>query len=120
MSSPDDGLACPVQEIVDLYHEHMPDNPRCKVLNDTRRRLIRARWKEAARLDCKPFGYATRADGLEAWRKFFATCAESDFLTGKAQPQHGKPPFVADVDFLMSSSGFARCLENKYHREVAA
>jgi len=112
-------LACPVEEIIGLYHAAMPDNPRVKVANQARKGAIKARWLEAARLSCKPFGYATRADGLAAWRVFFETCAESAFLTGRTTPQPGKPPFIADIDFLMSPSGFARCLENKYHRESA-
>ena len=112
--------ACPADAIVSLYHEVLPDNPRCKVLSDARRAAIRARWKEAAKLTCAPFGYSSRADGLAAWRRFFEVCAESDFLTGRAPAQHGKPPFIADIDFLMSPSGFAKTLENKYHREVAA
>lgn len=114
-----DPLACPAEEIVSLYHETMPTNPRCKVLNPSRRGAIKARWLEASRLTCKPFGYATRADGLAAWRSFFETCNESMFLTGRAVAQPGKPPFMADIDFLMSPSGFAKCLENKYHREAA-
>ena len=112
--------ACPADAIVALYHEILPDNPRCKVLSDARRAAIRARWKEAAKLNCAPFGYSSRADGLAAWRRFFEVCAESDFLTGRAPGLPGKPPFVADIDFLMSPSGFAKTLENKYHREVAA
>ena len=112
--------ACPADAIVALYHEILPDNPRCKVLSDARRAAIRARWKEAAKLNCAPFGYSSRADGLVAWRRFFEVCAESDFLTGRAPGLPGKPPFIADIDFLMSPSGFAKTLENKYHREVAA
>lgn len=111
--------SCPSADIVALYHELMPNNPEVKVLNEARRGAIRARWKEAAALDCKPFGYSSRAEGLAAWRSFFEVCNESDFLTGKVQAQPGKPPFVADIDFLMSPSGFAKCLENKYHREAA-
>ena len=114
-----DPVACPAEEIVALYHDAMPTNPRCKVLNSARRGAIKARWLEASRLTCKPFGYNTRADGLDAWRTFFKTCNESAFLTGQASPQPGKPPFVADIDFLMSPGGFAKCLENKYHREAA-
>lgn len=111
--------ACPAEEIIELYHAAMPDNPRVRVLNDARRKTIRARWKEAASLECKPFGYSSREEGLEAWRQFFEVCADSDFLTGRAPAQPGKPPFLADIDFLMSPAGFAKCLENKYHREAA-
>ncbi|QGZ62110.1 hypothetical protein [Paraburkholderia acidisoli] len=112
-------LLCPTDRIVRAYHEVMPDNPRVKVLNNGRRKSIAARWKEAARLDCKPFGYSTVAEGLAAWRAFFEVCAQSEFLTGRSKPQPGKPPFVADIDFLMSPGGFSKCLENKYHRDAA-
>lgn len=114
-------MACPVEKLVGLYHELMPRNPRCRVLNQTRRKAIAARWKEAAYLNTFPFkgGYDTQAKGLACWREFFAICSDSDFLTGKTQPSQGRPPFLADLDFLMSPSAFAKTLENKYHREVA-
>lgn len=114
-------MSCPVDRLVSLYHELMPRNPRCKVLNQTRRKAIQARWKEAADLDTFPFkgGYDSTAKGLACWREFFAICADSDFLTGKSQPTPGRPVFLADLDFLMSPSAFAKTLENKYHREVA-
>lgn len=112
-------LTCPSAEIVALYHECMPDNPRCKILNDARKGAIRARWREAAALAHEPFGYTTRSEGMAAWKSFFQVCAESDFLTGKATPQPGRPPFLAEIDFIMSPQGFAKCLENKYHRTAA-
>jgi len=115
----DDVRRCPVGTLVDLYHQLMPNNPQLRVLNDTRKRLIRARWREAAALDCEPFGYTTRSGGIEAWRAFFTVCAESKFLTGRAPSAAGKPPFMADIDFLFSASGFAKTLENKYHRDAA-
>ncbi len=110
---------CPTEDLIKLYHELMPLNPPVKVINDGRRKAIRARWKEAALLSCQPFGYSNREDGLIAWRRFFTVCAESEFLTGRVPAMQGKPPFVADIDFLFSPSGFAKCLENKYHRESA-
>jgi hypothetical protein len=111
--------ACPVQQILDLYHAHMPMNPKVRVLDDARKKAIRARWNQASVLDgVGPFGYKTGPEGLAAWKRFFEVCAESDFLTGNAKPQPGKPPFVATIDFLMSPSGFKNAVENKYHREV--
>lgn len=111
---------CPIQELVSLYHTHLPDNPKVKVLSKQRVGMIRARWNEAAKLQARPFGYTTRSGGLEAWARFFAICAESPFLTGKSRPQPGKPPFVANIDFLLSPDGFAKTIENTYHREVGA
>jgi hypothetical protein len=119
IANQDEGIGhCPITRIIAAYHELMPLNPRVKVLNDKRKRSIAARWREAASLDFEPFGYKTVPDGLNAWRKFFEVCSESDFLTGKAKSLPGKPPFLADIDFLISPDGFAKCFENKYHREV--
>ncbi|WP_458365688.1 hypothetical protein [Burkholderia pseudomallei] len=112
-------LQCPVDQIVAAYHELMPKNPRVKVLHDDRRKAIAARWREAARLTCQPFGYKTVAAGVAAWRTFFRVCGDSDFLTGKCAPSPGRKRFVADIDFLTSPKGFAKCLENRYHEEAA-
>ncbi|MGS1028824.1 HNH endonuclease [Burkholderia glumae] len=112
-------LPCPVERIVEAYHELMPLNPRVRLLNAKRRRAIAARWREAATLTCKPFGYSTVEAGMDAWCRFFRVCADSDFLTGKVKPKPGQPPFLADIDFLISPDGFTKCLENKYHREAS-
>ena len=118
-SSPSDDIRqCPAGALVDAYHELMPNNPRVKVLSDARRSAIKARWIEASKLDCAPFGYTTKSAGLAAWREFLSICAESKFLTGLSPPAPGKPAFVADIDFLFSASGFAKTLENKYHRDA--
>lgn len=116
-----DRLPCPVDAILALYHELLPDNPRCKVINAARKKSISSRWREASKLQAFPFsgGYTERTDGLAKWREFFAICAESPFLTGRTKPVDGRPPFIADIDFLFSPSGFVKTLENKYHREVA-
>lgn len=116
--SADDVRQCPTGSLVNLYHELMPNNPRVKVLGKARISAIKARWLEAAKLEAEPFGYATRSAGLAAWRQFFGICAESKFLTGLSPPTPGKPAFVADIDFLFSPSGFAKTLENKYHRDA--
>ncbi|WP_169295550.1 hypothetical protein [Advenella sp. EE-W14] len=111
---------CPVQNIVDLYHEHMPDNPRVRILDNERIEKITERWNEAANSTVKPFGYKTVDEGLEAWKTFFEVCNHSDFLTGKIAPGPGRTiAFIAELDFLISAKGFKGCLENKYHRENA-
>lgn len=119
-SSDDDVSLCPVGSLVDMYHELMPANPRVKVLNEPRKKAIRARWKEAAVLEAAPFGYATKSEGISAWRTFFEHCAKSDFLTGKVPGKDGKKPFRADVEFLFSPNGFAKAVEGKYHPEAIA
>jgi hypothetical protein len=111
--------ACPVADLVNLYHENMPENPKCKVINKDRTASINARWEESKSLSCLPFGFKTVEEGLAAWASFFRVCNQSAFLTGKVPAVNGKLPFVADIDFLFSPSGFVKCLENKYHRDAA-
>lgn len=118
-SSPsDDVRQCPTGTLVNLYHELMPMNPRVKVLNAARKSAIKARWNEAAKLTCEPFGYGAQSEGIAAWRKFFEVCAESKFLTGLAPPMPGKPAFVADIDFIFAPTSLGKILENKYHRDA--
>lgn len=111
---------CPVQKIVDLYHEHMPDNPEVKLLNKERIKNITEKWQEAASLRANPFGYQTVEDGLKSWETYFEVCSQSPFLCGKVPPGPGRTrPFIADMDFLISENGFRKCLENTYHRKAA-
>ncbi len=117
-SSGDDALPCPVGSLVDFYHELMPENPRCMVLDESRKNVIRARWKAAAKLTVAPFGYHTREEGIEAWRTFFAYCAKSAFLTGRVPGREGKKPFRADIDFLFAPTKFRGAVEGKYHDGV--
>lgn len=111
---------CPVQEIVELYHQKMPENPKVKILDNKRIKAITEKWNEAAASHLQPFGYQTVEDGLKAWETFFDICNDSDFLTGKVAPGPNRTiPFIAELDFLMSDKGFKGCLENKYHRIAA-
>ncbi len=111
-------LSCPINELVRLYLDKMPSNPRIQHVTTKRRRLIAQGWQEASKIEAAPFcRYQTVQEGLQAWAEFFETCAESSFLTGKAPPREpGKPPFVADIEFLMKPDNIVKCLENKYHR----
>lgn len=98
---------CPQQEIIDLYREicvpaGMSD---VRVWNKTRQGLLRARWRQAS-----------KHQSLEFWRRYFEHCANSKFLTGQADPQPGKPPFVADLEWIVKPNNFAKIVEGKYHR----
>lgn len=100
------GSRPPVQEIVDLYHEILPDNPRVVKITDTRRSLIKQRWNDELKT-------------LDNWRNYFLHVSQSNFLTGKAEPQPGKPAFFADLEWLIRPSNLVKVAEGKYHREVS-
>lgn len=93
----------PVKKIVELYHEKLPELPRVEKITKTRAGLIRQRWKEDL-------------PTLESWANYFADVRGSPFLMGRVAPTNGRPPFVADLEFLVRPSSFAKIAEGKYHR----
>jgi hypothetical protein len=100
---------CPHQEIIALYHQHLPMGTQVRVWNDTRAKHLQSRWRESV-----------KRQNLEWWGKFFAFCAQSKFLTGQAQPARDRDPFVVSLDWLINPSNFAKVIEGKYHREKDA
>lgn len=105
---------CPHTQIIELYHEHCPTMPRCEVLNDARRGMLRQRWREV----CSGEKYET-AQAIEWWRDYFTFASTSKFLTGRAKPRPGEAPFLADFEWLISPKNFAKVVERRYHREAA-
>jgi hypothetical protein len=103
---------CPVEQIVADYHATLPQLPRVLVRNDKRDGLIRARWREVFAAGKA----ADRGDGLALFHEYFAHVAQSRFLTGRAEARNGSPPFVADLEWLMRPTNFAKVVEGKYHR----
>lgn len=72
--------------------------------------MLRARWR--GRYEQGKF--STQEEGVAWFRKFFAHVARSKFLTGQAEGQGGRPPFVADLEWLISPTNFVRVIEGKY------
>ena len=98
---------CPHQLIIDAYHELLPTCTPVKIWSEQRRKHLRQRWREDP-----------KRQHIEWWRKFFAYVAESKFLTGRAEAQPGRSPFVADLEWLVKPEKFAKTIEGKYHNEV--
>jgi hypothetical protein len=96
---------CPHQEIIQLYHDHLPMMPAVREWNASRQTKLRARWKEKA-----------DRQSLDWWAQFFAYVAESDFLCGRTAK-----PFVCSLEWLISPTNFAKVIEGNYeNRGVAA
>jgi hypothetical protein len=112
---------CPHEQIIALYHETLPQCPKVLEWNETRQGYLRARWKQMAMSNGASTGYRTTEDGLAYWRQFFEWVAQSDFLIGQADGRPGKPPFIADLEWLLRPQNFAKVIEGKYHdREAQA
>jgi len=113
---PDDkaGLPkCNHQAIVDLYHKHLPTLRRVEVWNDTRKGYLRQRWREVAEELAKD-NKAEISDVLTWFTEFFDHIGQSKFLTGRVSSKDGRP-FLADLEWILRPSNFAKIVEGKYH-----
>ena len=106
---------CDHKGILALYHETLPNLPAVEIWNDTRAGYLRQRWREVA-LDLSKDGAVTHADMLAWWKQYFELIKGSKFLTGKKQ-QKDKPPFLADLEWIIKPLNFTKIIEGKYHRE---
>lgn len=94
---------CPQAEIVALYHELLPTHRRMRVWDGERAKALRSRWREDP-----------KRQSLDYWRRFFAYVAQSPFLTGQVEAKD-RPPFVADLEWLVTKKNFIKVIERKYH-----
>lgn len=100
--------ACPHEQIIAMYHELLPANPRMKVWNGGREASLRARWREDS-----------KRQSLDYWRRFFVHVSESPFLTGRAH-RSGERPFLPGLDWLVTAKNFAKVIEGRYASQEAA
>jgi hypothetical protein len=56
----------------------------------------------------------TASDVLAWWGEFFKSVGKSRFLTGKVNSKDGRA-FVADLEWILKPSNFAKIVEGKYH-----
>lgn len=108
LSAKADTANCPHNEIIALYHEILPANPRIKVWDGARADSLRTRWREDP-----------KRQSLDYWRRFFGHVAASPFLTGKVEGKNGRT-FLPGLDWLVKAANFAKVIENRYHDGAAA
>lgn len=94
--------ACPQEQIVALYHRHLPANPAVRVWDDRRRRFLASRWREDA-----------ERQSVEWWDRFFGYVAKSKFLTGKVNG-HGDRTFLPSLEWIVRPQNFVKIIEGNY------
>lgn len=104
---------CPVDAIVGLYHEQLPDLPRVRLLNDKRKRALRKVWRwvlTSKKSDGMP--RATTAEEACAWlRGYFHRATKNDFLMGRGQRSAEHAGWQCDLDFLLTDNGMKHVIE---------
>ena len=104
---------CNHQGVIDLYHKHLPTLRRIEVWNETRKGYLRQRWREVADELAKTKEIQS-SDILGWFSDFFEHIGTSKFLTGRVNDKSGRS-FVADLEWILKPSNFAKIVEGKYH-----
>jgi len=92
----------PYGRIVDLYHQILPELPRCLKLTEARRAQIRGRWAGGD------------MDKEEEWVSYFQKVRQSRFLMGMSPASNGHKVFRADLEWLTRDGNCAKVWEGKY------
>jgi len=114
ISPPSGGLPnCDHEKVIALYHQHLPTLRRVEVWNETRKGYLRQRWREVAEELARQKEVQV-SDILDWFTEFFVHIGTSKFLTGRVNSKDGRP-FLADLEWILKPSNFAKIIEGKYH-----
>ena len=104
---------CDHKAVIELYHQNLPTMRRVEVWNETRAGYLRQRWREVA-AELAQAKEIDANDVLNWWGQFFQSVSKSRFLTGRVNGKDGRA-FVADLEWILKPSNFAKIVEGKYH-----
>lgn len=94
---------CPQKQIVDLYHQLLPELPQVRTWSNSQKRTLAARWNEDA-----------ERQSLDWWQEFFERVSRMDFLMGRVNPSRGSSPFQATLGWMVLPTNFAKILNGQY------
>lgn len=95
---------CPTEQLIELYHKHLPMLPRCEVISPKRKTSLSARWREV----CVEDKVENVEHGTRIFESIFSRAARSKFLTGK------KTDWRATFDWLIAPTNFVKVVEGSY------
>ena len=101
---------CPVDKIVELYHQTLPELPKVMAVTEKRKSAIKQRWTLI-----KP---DSLEDGVEAFKDYFGVVRESEFLMGRKPATNGHKVFVATLEWLVNESNFVKVCERNYNERI--
>lgn len=91
-------LACPYQEIIDLFNNICVSLPKVRGVSNKRKQAIKARWVELKQ-------------DLSTFKELFEKVEQTDFLKGKNDRD-----WMATFDWLMKSDNITKVLEGNYDK----
>jgi len=104
---------CPAEEIVDLYHEVLPELPGVRVMDKARGKAIADFWNwvlTTKRPDGTP--RATTADEALAWtRDYLNRARNNDFIMGRGTRSAEHANWRCSIEYLLSTRGMKKVIE---------
>lgn len=91
-------LACPYQEIIDLFNNTCVSLPKIKVANAKRKQAIKSRWIELKQ-------------DLNQFKELFEKVEQTEFLKG-----HNDRNWMASFDWLLKPDNMIKVLEGNYDK----
>jgi len=103
-------VSCPVEELLNVYHEECKSLPKVIMLNDTRRKHLVSRWRDVDAED----NLSSKEEGIQIFRDIFRQVQKSDFLCGRTQNRNGRV-WKASFDWIMLPTNFLKVVEGQYN-----
>lgn len=113
-SSPAKLPTCPVDKVIALYHEVLPELPSVRLKTSDRVNAIRKVWGwlfTEPKLSDKQPRAATAEEALDWLRGYFGKARENDFLMGRTPRSGEHANWKCDLDFLLTSKGMKHVIE---------
>lgn len=104
---------CPIDRVVEVYHELLPELPAVRLKTDARSKAIRKFWGWVL-TSKKPDGArrAETADQALAWlADYFGRVRDNDFLMGKTPKSGEHAGWKCDLDYLLTERGMKQVIE---------
>ena len=102
-------LACPADELLQIFHDECKALPRVMMLNTTRKKHLVSRWRDVDAED----NLKTKDEGLMIFRQIFQRVQKSDFLSGRTMNRNGRV-WKASFDWLILPTNFLKVCEGQY------
>ncbi len=98
----------PYQQIIDAYHEALPELPAVRLQTEARRKAIKSRWMQMLNSDRGDgtLRYTDADSGIRWWTQYFNHVRHNSHWLGD-----NDRGWTADFDWLLNLSNFTKVLE---------
>lgn len=101
------------QDVVDAYHEILPETPRIRALNDKRKNQIRTFWRKAGVITRQLDGHGFT---MQDWRNYLSYVGENCRWMFEERPNHqrGTVWHKKGFDFLLNDNTYLKVREGEH------